>query len=58
MDGGVSLCKPVALEHVEQRGLARVIQPQEHDVGTLLEETHPLEGTPEEVKHKHIFELY
>ncbi len=49
VDRRISLGEPVALKHVQQGGLAGVVQPQEHDVGTLLEEAHPFKSTSEEV---------
>ena len=49
----VSLSESVALEHVEHRGLASVVEAEEDDVRTLLEKAEPLHGSLEEINNKH-----
>ena len=61
MNSGVSLREFVTLEHVQHGSLACVIEAKENNVGTLLEETEPLEAGLEEVYYEHVlnqFNLY
>jgi len=53
MHCGISLRKSITLEHVQQRGLASVVQAKEHDVGALLEEAKPLKRSSEEINDEH-----
>ena len=50
---GVMLRVFVRLEHVQQCGLASVVQAKEDDVGTLLEEAEPLKRSFEEIQNEH-----
>lgn len=45
----VRLRELVLLQHVQQRGLARIVETEEDDVGALLEESEPLEARLEEI---------
>lgn len=53
VDSWVSLGESVALQHVEQCGLASIVQAQENYIGAFLEETKPLERTFEEIENEH-----
>jgi hypothetical protein len=55
MDRAVSLGEAILLQHVEQGGFACIIKTQENNIGRLLEEAHPLEGTLKEIHNEHIF---
>ena len=41
VDGAISLGEPICLEHVEEGGLACVVEAQENNISVLLEEASP-----------------
>ena len=49
----VGLREAIALQHVQHRCLACIVQSQEHNIGALLEEAEPLHGPTEEVHNEH-----
>ena len=53
----VCLREPVTLEHVEHGSLAGVVETEEDNVGTLLEEAEPLHSPAEEIYNEHINNL-
>jgi len=56
VDRGVSLSESIALQHIEQRCLAGIVQSEEDYVSTLLEEAQPLKCTLEEIDYEHLSE--
>ena len=55
VDCAVSLSEAILLQHVQEGGLACIIESQENNIGWLLEEAHPLESTLKEIHNEHIF---
>ena len=53
MHSAVRLRESVALKHVKESGLPRVIKTKEDYIGRLLEEAKPLEGRLEEIVNEH-----
>jgi hypothetical protein len=51
--GGLELRNLLLLEHVQQRGLARIVEAQEEDLGLLVAHAEPGEHPREPVDEKH-----
>ena len=54
----VRLGEAITLQHVQHRRLASVVEAEENDIGTLLEESHPFHGAFEKVNDEHCFFLF
>ena len=54
MKCGIGLCESITLQHVEHRGLASIVESQEYNICTLLEEAEPFHGTFEKVDNEHL----